>query len=372
MKLFRRILARNRIQSARRRLAKEPSPRHYADLAQEYAILGRTREVQDTCEEGLTVFPGSAELLRLRDRARRFEREERMVALKRQLTEAPRPALWNEMCEIQLESGRLARAEEYAEEWLRATGEPEAKLMVARILVDRFFADRGRELGQRTHDALDKLSVALPSDARPLRLRLAFFARIGAWSEARKTCAQLLQLAPGDPTLEGRYRVLDAHGTEGPSVAHALIAVERTGRFADEPELDVQQGQHLPPGQQGQYGTGGDIRPLLRDLAAEPDVSAALYVRGSTVLVQGPRGATAERTARTVHSILTTSRTAGRKLGLGQVFQVHIEGDFGTLAIAGGDMDAGALWCNGILSRGRERTLNDLVGLNATTEEASA
>ncbi len=360
MKLLRRILARNRIHSARRRLAKEPSPRHYADLAQEYAILGRTREVQDTCEEGLAVFPGSAELLRLRDRARRFEREERMSTLKRELTQAPRPALWNEMCEIQLESGRLARAEEYAQEWLKATGEPDAKLMLAKILVERFFADRGRELGQRTHDLLEQATAALPVDARPQRLRLSFFTRVGAWGEARKACSQLLQLAPGDPTLESRFRSLDAHGSEGPSVPHALIAVERTGRFADEPELDVQQGQ------------GGDIRPVLRELAAEADINAALYVRGATVLIQGPKGATAERTARTVHSILATSRTAGRKLGLGQVFQVQLEGDFGTLAIAAGQMDAGALWCNGLLSRSRERSLADLVGLNATTEEASS
>lgn len=360
MKLLRRLLARNRILAARRRLAKEPSPRHYADLAQQYAILGLTREVQDTCEEGLTVFPGHAELLRLRDRARRLDQEERMVALKRELAEAPRPALWSEMCEIQLESGRLARAEEYASEWLHSTGEAEAKLMLARILVNRFFADRGRDLGQRAHAALEEVTEALPGDTRPLRLQLSFLSRIGAYGEARKACSQLLQLAPGDPTLEGRFRSLDAQGTEGPSVAHALIAVERTGRFADEPELEVQQSQ------------GGDIRPVLRDLAAEPDVQASLYVRGSTVLVQGPRGATAERTARSVHSILTSSRTAGRRLGLGQVFQVQLEGEFGTLAIAAGETDAGALWCNGLLSRSRERNLNDLVGLNAATEEAPA
>jgi len=360
MKLFRRILGRNRVLSARRRLAKEPSPRHYAELAQEYAILGLTREVQDTCEEGLGVFPGHAELLRLRDRARRFEREERMVTLKRELAEAPRPALWSEMCDIQLESGRLARAEEYAQEWLARTGEPEAKLALARIMMNRFFADRGRELGERAHEALEQAAAALPGDARPQRSLLSFTTRIGAWSEARKACAQLLQLAPGDPLLEGRYRALDAHGEEGPSVSHALIAVERTGRFADEPELEVEQGQ------------GGDVRPVLRELAAESDVQAALYVRGSTVLVQGPRGATAERTARSVHTILTTSRTAGRRLGLGQVFQVQLEGDFGTLAIAASESDAGALWCNGLLSRGRERSLTDLVGLNAATEEVPA
>ena len=110
MNLFRRLLARNRIKSARRRLAMQPSPRHYGILAQEYARLGMTRDVQRTCEEGLTIFPGSSELSRLCDRAKRFEREQRLVELKREVVEAPRPAVWQELCEVLLESGRLGRA----------------------------------------------------------------------------------------------------------------------------------------------------------------------------------------------------------------------------------------------------------------------
>ena len=39
----------------------------------------------------------------------------------------------------------------------------------------------------------------------------------------------------------------------------------------------------------------GEIRPILKNLCNEPGVRAAVYVRGATALVQGPRGATAER-----------------------------------------------------------------------------
>ena len=34
-----------------------------------------------------------------------------------------------------------------------------------------------------------------------------------------------------------------------------------------------------------------------------------------------------------------------------------------------GEMDAGALWCKGQLSRGQERALKDLAGLDAVMEE---
>jgi len=94
-------------------------------------------------------------------------------------------------------------------------------------------------------------------------------------------------------------------------------------------------------------GASGSIRPLLQALACEPGVQAALYARGATALVQGPKGATAERTARSVREVVLKSRTAARRLGLGQVQEVQLEGEFGTLLIAPGELGAGAVWCAG-------------------------
>jgi tetratricopeptide (TPR) repeat protein len=360
MKMLKRVLARGRILNARRRLAACSSPRNYIELAQEYARLGLTREVRSTCEEGLGLHPGNSELSRLRERARRLEREERMLELKRELADAPRAALWREMCEIQIESGRLARAEEVASEWLRKDYEPEAKVMMSRVLFERYVSDRGRAQGKRAHDCLQEAIAACPEDARPRRLLLDLLVRLGAWKEAREACEDLLKLAPGDPILEARYRSIEAQLENARSIDRALIEIERTGRFADEPELRLAEDE------------GGDIRPLLRDLAADPEVHAALYVRGSTVLVHGPRGATAERTARAVHSILSGSRAVGRRIGLGHVRQVQLEGEFGALAIAPGQLDAAALWCAGMLARTRERELRNLVGRNAPTREVQS
>ena len=112
------------------------------------------------------------------------------------------------------------------------------------------------------------------------------------------------------------------------------------------------------------------MRPLLRELAAQADVHAAMYVRGATVLIQGPKGATAERTARGVRSILSSAHSTARKLGLGRIFQIQIEGGFGTLSIAPGELDAGAIWSRGPLGHSREEVLLGLAGLNADLNEA--
>lgn len=359
MKFVRKVLARNRIRLARQQLAKNPTPHAYASLAKEYAMLGLNRQVQRVCEEGLSSFPGNNVLIRIGERARRLDREKRMVELKQELSEAPRPALWREMCEILLESGQLARAAEVANQWIGFQKDGESRLMLARIRLERFLADRGREQGLECAQALDDAVRHMPSDPRPWHLKLSFTMKVGAWAEAKRCAARLLQLEPGTPELEGRYRTLDALAEEAPPIERALIQVERTGHFADD-EAETAGGQ------------SGNVRPILRELASEPDIHAAMYLRGSTILMQGPKGATAERTARAVRSILSSGRSTARRLGLGQTLQIQLEGDFGILSIAPGEMDAGAIWSRGMLGREREEMLMGLAGLNADLNEVES
>ena len=363
MNFLRKMLARGRIRRARRALAESPDPRTYANLAQEYARVGDTDEVVRVCEEGLAVHAGNAQLARFLERARRLHREERVAELKAELEESPRPAVWQELCEILLEGGDLARAEETALSWQRQDDDPEARFLLARVRLERFYADRGRDQGRAALQGLDETLAALPNDTRALRAKMDFLVRIGAWRDARQCAGRLLQLEPGSPALEGRYRTLDSLADDSPSVERALIEVERTGRLADEKDAREER--------TGSTDARRSVQPVLRELAADPDVNAAIYVRGSTVLVQGPKGATAERTARAVHSILTSSRSAGRRLGLGTVFQVTLEGSFGALTIAPGEQDAGAVWSEGPLGRIREDALYGLAGSNADAREVN-
>jgi hypothetical protein len=87
--------------------------------------------------------------------------------------------------------------------------------------------------------------------------------------------------------------------------------------------------------------------------------------------VQGPKGPTAERTARTVREILHASRSAARRLGLGQTSEVRLEGDFGTLLAIPGELGAGALWIAGEVTRRHEEGLRDLAAAATSTERRS-
>ena len=350
MKFLRHFFSRRRIRSARRALSRHASPRTYLNLVSEYARLDMGLEALGICREGLATFPDSNELRDELEHLKHDVREQRLAQLKVEIAQGARPALWRETCELHLEAGDVARAEETAVSWHETSPSIDSLRAIARIRLKRYFADRGRELGRQALAAIDAVMHSDPRDEEGLRLRLRLATRLGAFGEAKRTTQNLLEQLPGDPVLEARYRALESMGDEGPSLDRAMLEVESSGIFADENSDAVESTEDI------------DVRPLLREIAQKPEVQAAMYLKGSTMLVQGPRGATAERHARAVRSILGCSRTSGRRLGLGQVMQIQLEGDFGTLAIAPGEMDAGALWVEGKISASLLETLEGLSG----------
>src|SRR5206468_10654202 len=70
MKVLIRWFSRGRVRGAKRRLASDPSARHYVDLAHEYALAGDPAAALRVAGEGLRAYPGYDELRRLSDRVR--------------------------------------------------------------------------------------------------------------------------------------------------------------------------------------------------------------------------------------------------------------------------------------------------------------
>lgn len=353
MSFVRRWIGGSKIKEARRRLAEEPTPMNYSKLASVHARAGDLEEAIRVCEEGLGVFGNDPEILRLYRRSRELLLEDRTRELWRELEEAPRSAVYRELCANLLEAGRHERAEKLAFEWFTALREGPAQLMRARARLDRYLAGRGREDGHVVLELLDEAEQLMQGDPGPLELRLELFCRIGAWADAHLLVARLLELQPGDPELEDRYRALQPLVEDSPAVERALRDVELSGHLVDEEAEGM-----------GKAAIDSrSIRPRLKELKAMEGVHAAIYTRGATALVQGPKGATAERTARATREVVSRSKSAARRLGLGQAHEIEIEGDFGHLIAAPGSLAAAAVWCSAPLREPQRRRLGALANL---------
>lgn len=354
-----KFLSRSRIRAAGRKLSRDPSAGNYVALAQAKAGVGRLEEVRRLCEEGLQRFPGNAELRRILERTGELHLESRRRRLQRELKESPRPAVYRELCEMYLGSSQVARAEEAATEWWEAGSEPEAMLFRAQARCERFFSDRRRVDGREAVKLIEEAARLLPGDARPLHLRLTLASRCGAWGEARTTLARLLEMFPGDPSLEARFRSVLSLSDNAMGLEQAFREVELSGRLVDD---DPTQGKPQQP-------AARSVRPLLQELATDPNVRGAFYVRGGTALVQGLKGATAERTARTVRELVNGSRDAARRLGLGRAIDVTLEGSFGVLHLFPGQAGVSALWTKEMPSRRQLLQLGELSGVAETNLE---
>lgn len=361
MNIFQRWMTRGKVRQAAARVAKDPTVRNYSEWVQLLAAQGRMSEALSVAEEALSIHPRDAELRRLHERSLQMQREGRLRELQAELRETPRPALYRELVELLLQDGRAARAEELCATWISEQDSGEARYWRARSRAQRFFTDRRRDDGRCAIEQTREAEAALPGDERPLRLSLELHSRIGAWSEARRALARLLELHPGDVALEARFRSVNALAVNAPDAEQCLREVEKSGCFADE---------QLENKSSSSAHTGLAVRPVLQALARESGVKAAFFVRGSTALVQGPRGYTAERTARGVSEMLQSSRAVGRKLGLGQTLELRLEGSFGALAALPGESGSGVIWMESqALTKRLEDGLRELSGMAAARSQ---
>ncbi len=353
MSFVKKFLSGSKVKEARRLVASDPSPTNYLKLAGAHARAGDLDEAVRVCEEGLEIYGNDPEILRLYRRSHEMRLEDRMRELWQELRDAPRSATYKELCGHLLESGRHERAEKLAVEWFTELQDGAAQLLRARARLDRYFAGRGRDDGKVVLELLDEAERMLPGDSEPTELRLELFVRIGAWADAHTQALRLLELTPGDPALEERARTLAEVMDGAPTVERALRDVEKSGRLIDEEAEGM-----------GKAAIDSrSIRPHLKELQALEGVHAAIYTRGATALVQGPKGATAERTARAAREVVSRSRAAARRLGLGQAYEIELEGDFGHLIAAPGNLGAAALWCSGSLRESQRRSLAALANL---------
>jgi predicted regulator of Ras-like GTPase activity (Roadblock/LC7/MglB family) len=203
--------------------------------------------------------------------------------------------------------------------------------------------------------------AGLPRDSRPHKLRLRLSCLIGAWADAKDAVMRLLDLHPGEPALEARFRSLEAKAAGAPSVEQALRSVEQSGQLFEDVAAE----------KRDQAGPPVDVRGVLKDLAGQDGLRAALYLRGATALIEGPKAATADRTARVVRSMLHGARSSARRLSLGSLERLEIEGRFGRLIVVAGERDAAALWSTSATTAAQTDALVDLVGGEHSSQEAA-
>jgi hypothetical protein len=338
---------------AARRVAEDPSAQNYLALAQESVQRGETARVEAVCHEALALHPDHPALKSMLARAKRMRLDERARQLQAELAEAPRPALWRELVEIELGAGRCGRAEALAARWYETA--PSAQAQAHRALAAlRTFQESALPVdARRAWDLAGLAAEESSGDGLAHEVRAELARMVGAHAAERAALARLIEASPGQPELEARYReALARVGGQGTFTA-ALDAVTRGG-------VVTPRSPSHPQEREVEAATLAGVRPRLKELVTTSQAAFASFHRGGTALVQGASGPTADRTARGVRDLVRAGRDGARRLGLGPVRGVRVLGAHGDLAVRISSSTAAGVWSRGQLG---PRELSELEAL---------
>ncbi|MBK9384590.1 MAG: hypothetical protein IPN34_07200 [Planctomycetes bacterium] len=330
--------------SKRRAVAAAPTVESYADLARGYASLNDYSGVVRTCEEGLQHFPSAGELKRLRRMARAAILGERVSEIRDELNAAPRPGLYRELAETYLELGDLARCESACVQWTaRFPQDDGARLALARARIRRFYQERNAGDGLGAVELLNGVCERDPQNAKALRLLAELATRVGSYEVARETLARLLELIPGEPTLEGWYRRVNDEAEGAPDLLQAIRDVELNGRFPGLEQRAHATHEDAPTADHnGQAQRGSNLRADLDQIAAMKSAGRVAYLRGSTALVRGAAKGSGDPFARMTRSLTTIARRSTRRMGFGSFNAGFIESPQCKIVLVAGHDNAAA------------------------------
>ncbi len=115
-----RLLQRLKIWKELRRLESKVhetlSPSTYVDLGQVYINMDMIDHSLRVAEEGLSLFPQSEELRKLRKFAKKSQLNKQIKELRTRLNKCPRPGLYRELADLYLELGDFGAVHGVAEE----------------------------------------------------------------------------------------------------------------------------------------------------------------------------------------------------------------------------------------------------------------
>lgn len=361
MKLLNRLRIWKELRHLEARVREEPSPTTFVDLGQVYINLGMVAETLAAADEGLRLFPNSAELRKLLKFAKRKQLDGRIKDLRQRLGKSPSPRLYRDLSQIYVELGDFGAVQGTCEECIRRfPKDPAAYLVLAKTRLSNFYRDLSPRDGL---EAVRNLQQALQLEAENVtarRLLAEVLYRCGAVRSAIGHIETLCKLEPQDNELAlalHSLRSLPAQQYEDLDVL--FHAVESAGRLAYGP-LVHETGRTVR-----EEGSVGHIREALAHIAESGGVRKAAYIRGAKALVKGDIRDGRDAFLRVVRVVAKAAQRAARRMEIGNFSKGVMDGSFGHICVCCfGDVVAAVLCDEG---SGTDQILTDLQELVASS-----
>jgi tetratricopeptide (TPR) repeat protein len=302
-------------------------------------MIDHTLRVAD---EGLSLFPKSEELRKLRQFARKTQLNREIKRLRAKLNKGPNPALYKEIADHYLELGDFGAVHGIAEECIRRFPKEEgAYLVLAKARLTNFYRDVSARDGLEAVRNLEKVVELDPKNVKAHRLLGEVYYRIGSVHTAVKHMETVQSILPGDREAEALIREAKTRKHVIGTLEELFHKLEARGSLPNSPVSAERAHTHVAC----EEAIGG-IRDSLAQLVDMPGVVKACYIKGSKAMVKGEIRDGKDVFMRVVRVVTKAARRVCRRMDLGTFSKGTIDGDFGHICVCSFGEVVAAVLCD--------------------------
>lgn len=367
MKLLNRLRIWKELRHLEAKVREEPSPTTFVDLGQVYINLGMLNETLAAADEGLRLFPNSAELRKLLKFAKRKQLDGRIKDLRQRLNKSASPKLYRDLSQLYVELGDFGAVQGTCEECIRRfPQDPAAYLLLARTRLSNYYRDLTPRDGLEAVRNLQKAVELEAGNITAHRLLAEVLYRSGAVRSALHHMERLRQLEPQDNEVALALEAVRAQPAQSYEDLDVLFhAVEAAGRLAYGPL--IRESSRVST----EEGAVGHIREALAHIAELPGVHKATYIRGAKALVKGDIRDGRDAFLRVVRVVAKAAQRAARRMDIGNFSKGVMDGAFGHICVCCfGDVVAAVLCAEGAPTDQILTDLQELVASSLCEREA--
>lgn len=325
MNLIQRLKIWKELRGLEARVREEPSPGTFVDLGQVFINLDMAERALQAADDGLLLFPDSAELKKLRTFARRAVDRTRIEELRARIAKNPSAKLYSELASVLSEAGDQGAVHAACEEWsVRFPHDAGPWLWLGQSHLQGFYRSIAARDGAAAVESLERAIGLDPKNSRARVLLAELFYRIGATQRAR-TLLDAVPQEGDDGELQNLRRQVAQTRSLGGDIDSLLRSAEDNGLLPNAPPTAA-------AAVQGDDGIAG-IRDALAAIAEMDGVQKATYIRGTRALVKGDIKDGKDPFLRTVRVVAKAGHRFSRRLDIGSFKRGVMQSPSGVICI---------------------------------------
>ena len=321
-----------RLEEAARRT---PSPNTFSALIKKLIQTGDEERALQEAEQAKLQFPDSDEIFDLYSRLKKAQVHVQIENLKKITEERPTPAAYAQLAEIYKDLREEENSLKYCRQAIeKFPNDDSPYLIMGELRLQRFYKDLLIKDGQIAIENLEKAAELNNKNYKALVTLSKIYLQIGAISKSREKLRAILKFAPEDDNIKKMLEVSNKVSKPSHEDVDILLQV-----VEDQRKLYYNLGEKKEEQKIDLTSLLPIFQNALESLKETECLACVLIcdIEGNLIAHHAREGIDLNTYYEIASSIYQTVQDSSRQMDIGRFQRCQIEGDFGSIHIAGSE-----------------------------------